>query len=194
MTSDSEGAARLAAEHLRDKGLQHFGFVGIAGKIWSARREQAFCQHMADAGYAVQVYPCAARRRLPWSREQAILARWLAGLPKPVGVMACNDDRGREVLEACRQSQVRVPEEVAVVGVDNDELLCELSDPPLSSVALGAERAGFEAAALLDQLMAGRVKKPRRPGRRGSGGGRTPFHGRAAPRGPRGGGGAAIHS
>ena len=90
------------------------------------------------------------------------MARWLADLPKPVGLMACNDDRGREVLAACRQAKLRVPEEVAVVGVDNDELLCELSDPPLSSVALGAERAGFEAAALLDQLMAGRSKEPQR--------------------------------
>jgi len=162
LTSDSEGAARLAAEHLRERGLQQFGFVGIAGKIWSDRREQAFCQHMADAGCAAHVYPSGSRRRLPWSREQAILARWLAGLPKPLGVMTCNDDRGREVLEACRQAQVRVPEDVAVVGVDNDELLCDLSDPPLSSVALGAERAGFEAAALLDELMAGRVKKPQR--------------------------------
>ena len=88
------------------------------------------------------------------------MARWLADLPKPVGVMACNDDRGREVLEACRAAKVRIPEEVAVIGVDNDELLCELSDPPLSSVTFGAERAGFEAAALLEQLMAGRPKKP----------------------------------
>ena len=87
------------------------------------------------------------------------MAAWLADLPKPVGIMACNDDRGREVLEACRAAEVRIPEEAAVIGVDNDELLCELSDPPLSSVTLGAERAGFEAAALLDQLMAGRRKR-----------------------------------
>jgi LacI family transcriptional regulator len=76
-------------------------------------------------------------------------------------VMACNDDRGREVLEACRAAGLRVPEEVAVVGVDNDELLCELGDPPLSSVALNAEAGGYRAAALLDLMMRGRVRKRR---------------------------------
>ena len=161
LTSDSEGAVRLAVEHLLGKGLRHFGFVGIAGKIWSDRRQQAFVQQMAKAGYEPHAYP-NARRRLPWGREQAVMSRWLAGLPKPVGILACNDDRGREVLAACRQAKLRVPEEAAVIGVDNDELLCDLSDPPLSSVALGAERAGFEAAALLGELMAGRVKKPQR--------------------------------
>lgn len=162
LTSDSEGAVRLAAEHLVEKGFRNFGFVGIAGKIWSNIRQQAFVRQMAGAGHSTHVYPCAQRRRLRWSREQAIMARWLEGLPKPVGIMACNDDRGREVLAACRQAKLRVPEEVAVIGVDNDTLLCDLSDPPLSSVALGAERAGFEAAALLDQLMAGRATKPQR--------------------------------
>jgi LacI family transcriptional regulator len=162
LTSDSAGAARLAVKHLLEKGLRHFGFIGIAGKVWSDRRERAFVREMAEAGYQTLAYPCARRRRLPWGREQAVMSRWLAGLPKPAGIMACNDDRGREVLAACRQARLRVPEEVAVIGVDNDELLCDLSDPPLSSVALGAERAGFEAAALLDDLMAGRVKKPRR--------------------------------
>jgi LacI family transcriptional regulator len=76
--------------------------------------------------------------------------------------MACNDDRGREVLEACRSSGIRVPEEIAVVGVDNDELLCELADPPLSSVVLNAEGVGYRAAALLDRMMRRRWRKPRR--------------------------------
>lgn len=162
LSSDSEGAMRLAIEHLVEKGLREFGFVGISGKIWSDRRQQAFVRQMAEAGRSPHVYPAGRRHRIPWSREQTIMARWLAGLPKPVGVIACNDDRGREVLAACRQARLRVPEELAVVGVDNDELLCDLSDPPLSSVALNAERAGFEAAAVLDQLMAGRIGKPRR--------------------------------
>lgn len=162
LTSDSEGAMRLAVEHLVEKGFRNFGFVGIAGKIWSDRRQQAFTRLMVEGGYTSHTYPGTRRHRVPWGREQAIMARWLANLPKPVGIVACNDDRGREVLSACRQARVQVPEEAAVVGVDNDELLCDLSDPPLSSVALGAERAGFEAAALLDQLMAGRIKKPQR--------------------------------
>jgi LacI family transcriptional regulator len=77
-------------------------------------------------------------------------------------LFACNDDRGRQVLEACRCGGLRVPEEVAVLGVDNDEVFCELSDPPLSSIALNAESAGYRAAELLDGMIHGRIKEPRR--------------------------------
>jgi LacI family transcriptional regulator len=84
------------------------------------------------------------------------VAGWLKKLPKPLGLMACNDIRGQEVLSACRAAGITVPEEVAVIGVDNDEMLCELSDPPLSSVSLDTERIGYEAAALLDQMIAGK--------------------------------------
>jgi len=162
LQTDSAGAMRLAITHLLEKGLRHFGFVGIAGKVWSDRRQAAFAEQLTAAKYDPHIYPSARGHRLPWSREQAVMARWLASLPQPIGIVACNDDRGREVLAACRQARLRVPEDVAVIGVDNDELLCDVSDPPLSSVAFNAERAGFEAAALLYQLMTGRIKKPPR--------------------------------
>jgi len=91
-----------------------------------------------------------------WEHEQPVLADWIKGLPKPVGLMACNDICGREVLQACASTGLHVPDDVAVVGVDNDELMCELSNPTLSSVALDLEKAGYEAARLLDGLMSGR--------------------------------------
>jgi LacI family transcriptional regulator len=94
-----------------------------------------------------------------WEREQALLARWISKLPTPIGLFACDDDRGREVLEACKMAGLHVPDDVAVVGVDNDEVFCELADPPLSSVALNAETAGYRAAALLDAMMHGRVRQ-----------------------------------
>jgi len=163
VSSDSAGAARMAAEHLLGRGFRRFAFVGIAGRVWSGRREAAFCRSIAAAGYAVDVYePPRARRDRVWEREQAVLAEWIRQLPKPAGLLACNDDRGREVLEACRAAEIRVPEELAVIGVDNDELLCELADPPLSSVALNAEGVGYRAAALLDRMMRRRLRKPRR--------------------------------
>jgi LacI family transcriptional regulator len=90
------------------------------------------------------------------------LKKWLQSLPKPVAVLACDDDRGREVLEACQDASLAVPEDVAVLGVDNDELLCEISDPPLSSIALDTQRGGYEAAAALDRLMAGQPVSNRR--------------------------------
>jgi LacI family transcriptional regulator len=86
---------------------------------------------------------------------QEDLSRWLLGLPKPVGMMACNDIRGQQVLNLCRRLDLVVPEEVAVIGVDNDEVLCELSDPPLSSVAPDTLRIGYDAAVLLERMMAG---------------------------------------
>src|SRR5438093_7737802 len=91
-----------------------------------------------------------------------LVAQWLKDLPKPVGLMACNDIRGQQVLNACRASGVAVPDDVRVIGVDNDEVLCELADPPLSSVAPNTERIGYEAASLLDQMMRGR-KPPSQP-------------------------------
>jgi LacI family transcriptional regulator len=163
VASDSAGAARMAAEHLLERGFRHFAFVGVAGRVWSQRRETSFRRSITDAGFPVETYepPCARRDRV-WEREQPVLADWLRRLPKPVGLMACNDDRGREVLEACRAAELHVPEELAVVGVDNDELLCELADPPLSSVALNAEGVGYRAAALLDRMMRRRLRKPQR--------------------------------
>lgn len=158
LLSDSQGAACMAAEHLLDTGFIQYAFVGLPDRIWSQRRQVSFVQRIARAGHDCHVYPAPRRRDREWGREQVIMAQWLAKLPKPVGIMACNDDRGREVLEACRAAGVRVPEDAAVIGVDNDELLCELSDPPLSSVALNAQRGGFEAAALLDELMRGQAK------------------------------------
>ncbi|MBN2475331.1 MAG: DNA-binding transcriptional regulator [Pirellulales bacterium] len=163
LSPDSQAAARMAAEHLFNRGFRHYAFVGIPNRIWSRRREDGFCQRIAEAGFQVQQYAAPRRKRdQQWAREQAVMAGWLKTLPKPVGLMACNDDRGRQVLEACRAAGLQVPEEVAVVGMDNDELLCELSDPPLSSVTLNAERGGYEAAALLDALMAGQAEGPRR--------------------------------
>ena len=91
-----------------------------------------------------------------WEEEQEQIAAWILRLPKPVGIMASNDDRGQQVLDACRRVNVLVPDEVAVIGVDNDEILCNLSSPPLSSVDINTQQVGYEAAALLERMMAGR--------------------------------------
>jgi len=102
--------------------------------------------------------PMAKVRKL-WKDESNLIANWLRSLPKPLGMMTCSDDRSQHVLEACKVARMHVPEEVAIIGTDNDELLCELSNPTLSSVTFNLERAGYEAAKLLDELMDGEPMK-----------------------------------
>jgi LacI family transcriptional regulator len=163
--SNNQAVARLGAEHLLDRGLRNFAFCGyprtpING--WSEERERAFASLLRERGIVCRAYRGRYRSGARWAAIQGALADWLEGLPKPVGVMAANDHRARQVLEACRSRGLRVPDEVAVVGVDNDELLCRLSTPLLSSVEQGAVRLGHEAAALLDAIMRGARPRQRR--------------------------------
>lgn len=153
--TDNERIAVLAAEHLLERAVPHFGFYSLAPSrvaVWSDARCEAFARRLHAAGRPVQTL-VARHDSTRWSLLQDELKAWLAALPKPVGIMACDDVRARHVLEACRSLGLRVPHDVAVIGVDDDEFVCELSDPPLSSVAQAARRVGHEAARLLDRLM-----------------------------------------
>jgi LacI family transcriptional regulator len=158
---NSHQASRLAAEHLMERGFRNFGYCGYANRTWSERRRQGFCRRLEEAGFPCHVYqPPQHGAPIPWNRELSSVINWLRALPKPVGVMTCNDVRGRQVLEAGIVGKMTVPDEVAVVGVDDDQLLCELSNPSLSSVELNVEQGGYQAAELLDQLMSRRLRKP----------------------------------
>ncbi|MEQ8847303.1 XylR family transcriptional regulator [Botrimarina sp.] len=162
VSSDSREVTRLAVDHLLHRRFRRLAYVGSNDRGWSSRRETAFRECVALHGIDPIVYPGPTRPRdMVWEREQKRLAEWIRKLPTPIGVFACDDDRGREVLEACALAGFNVPEEIAVVGVDNDEVFCDLSDPPLSSVSLNIETAGYRAAELLDGLMSGRVREPR---------------------------------
>jgi LacI family transcriptional regulator len=161
--SDNEAVARLAAQHLIDRGYRRLAFYGYPRtqiNRWSEERAKAFQQRAAEGGIPCEFYTGRHGTARRWTDLQRGLTVWLRSLEKPVGIMACNDVRARHVLEACRAIAARVPEDVAVIGVDNDEMICDLTDPPLSSVEQGARRMGYQAAALLDRLMAGR-KPPR---------------------------------
>ncbi|MCP4590689.1 MAG: substrate-binding domain-containing protein, partial [bacterium] len=120
-------------------------------------RREWFVQLIEEAGFQQSVFDARRTRRRgdTWTLEQNEIAKWLGSLAKPVGVMACNDDRGLQVLDACHRAGLMVPDEVAVVGVDNDDYLCKLSVPQLTSVDLAPDRMGYEAAKLLDRMMAG---------------------------------------
>lgn len=162
---DDQAIGKMAAAHLLERGLRHFAFVGHPGHGYSVRRENAFRAAIAAAGHPVSSYLDPVSHFDPRGRLWALdlrVRRWLTALPRPVGVFACNDLWGAQLSEVCRQAGLAVPEEVAMLGVDNDDLLCELARPSLSSVAVPAEAVGSSAAALLDRLMAGR-KPPRGP-------------------------------
>ncbi len=155
--------ARLAAEHLLNRGFRHYAFCGFVGANYSDTRSHWYCERLKEAGYDCHIYSPPRQLRDGQTIEyekrgllfQEDLSRWLQSLPKPVGVMACNDIRGQQVLNLCGRLDILVPETVAVIGADNDEVLCELSDVPLSSVVPDTLRIGYEAAALLNRLMAG---------------------------------------
>lgn len=156
--TDNEAIAALAFAHLRENGFESFGFCGDVRFRWSRERRSSFARLAAEAGCRCSVYPPDGRRRTSpasWAAEEKELTDWIRQLEKPCGVMACYDIQGWRLLEVCRNAGVAVPDEVAVVGVDNDDLLCNLSEPPLSSVIPDSQRAGYQAAALLDRMMAG---------------------------------------
>lgn len=156
--TDDAAIARLAFEHLFERGLRHLGFCGLSDYNWSALRCEHFGELAAkrECDCAIHIARAPAGRAASESSDRAELTRWLKGLPKPAGVFACFDIRGRQVLDACRGAGLRVPDDVAVIGVDNDTVLCELSDPPLSSVEPDTARTGYIAAEMLDRMMGGR--------------------------------------
>lgn len=157
--TDDETIARLAAEHLLGRGFRHLGFCGLSNFNWSKHRCRHFQEAVRERGAVCHVHmvPAQSERRGSWEADERELTRWVRRLPRPIGIMACFDIRGQQLLEACRRANVDVPDEVAVIGVDNDTLLCELSDPPLSSVVLDTYRTGRIAAELLDRMMAGKT-------------------------------------
>jgi LacI family transcriptional regulator len=148
---------RLAAKHLLETGVTSFGCCGFVSECWSTQRREGFVTGVEDAGYSCDVYESQGGSAHAWDKDQRQLSHWIMAISKPAGVFATNDVRGQHVLDACARENVAVPEEVAVIGVDNDELLCGLCNPPLSSVIPNPKQIGYEAAAWLDRIMAGNL-------------------------------------
>ena len=160
ITTDTEAIVRLAFEHLHDCGCREFAFVhSTVDTVWSSARERAFAKLAAERGLACHVYGTQPAG-VPWEDDIRQLGEWIAARPRGLGVFAAMDQRGRNVIEACRETGLRVPDDVMVLSVDNDPLLCELCEPSLSSIALDAYRAGYVAARVLHALMRGEPVAP----------------------------------
>lgn len=148
----------LGAEHFLERGFRHFAFCGFANEGWSCERRDGFVEALRLAGHTCDVldidYPGMITP--DWNANQTkLLSTWLRRLPKPAGIMACVDVRAIQVIAAAQQSGLLVPEEIALLGVNNDVIRCELSSPSLSSVALNAHQSGYHAAEVLDRLLRG---------------------------------------
>lgn len=156
--ADDTKIARMAAEHLIAAGFEHFAYCGMAASHQSLVRGERFREHLRRRGYQ------AAAFHGIWPDGEVALAplvRWLRGMPKPSGLLASDDRVAERVLAACRWAGLRVSEEVGVLGTSNDELMCELTHPRLSSVALPAAEIGRRAAEMLDRLLTGRPVRRR---------------------------------
>ncbi|MBN2211870.1 MAG: DNA-binding transcriptional regulator [Sedimentisphaerales bacterium] len=153
---DNYGMGVMAADYLLKRGFCRFAFCGFDEFFWSQQRYAGFRNCVQKAGFEVNFYhrPSDPEARR-WDKEQTILIQWLQTLPKPIGLMACIDERSEHVVEACRNADIRIPEDIALISGDNDELICELANPSISSVAINGVNAGYHAAALLDKLMHG---------------------------------------
>jgi LacI family transcriptional regulator len=155
MVADDEAGGAMAAKHLLERGFRNYAFCGYDEYYWSRDRCKGFSETITKAGHRIFVYPHSKTQKRNWERDQSLLIEWLKSLPKPIGVMACNDERAFDLTMSCRTGRIDVPEEVSVIGMDNNEMICELSNPPISSLHRNSVRAGFSAAEQLDRMMAG---------------------------------------
>jgi LacI family transcriptional regulator len=156
---DNVGIGHLGAEHFIERGYQHFGFAGFANNGWSRERRDGFTEALRLAGRKCDVLDVNYPGDLTpfWDTEQiSSLVSWLKRLPKPVGIMACNDLRALQLISAAHASDILVPEEVAILGANNETIRCDLAYPPLSSVIPNAFQSGYKAAETLAALMAKR--------------------------------------
>jgi len=154
---DLQQEAELAVGHFYERGLRQLAFCPHgSGVDWG--RKQPFLDAAKTKGIEALVYQPSSPTLLAASWEQQFrdLCQWIKQLPKPIGIFAANDQRGHQIIDACNTTGFRVPEDVAVLGDDNDQAVCELCNPPLSSIQRPHEELGYRCAALLDRLMQGK--------------------------------------
>ena len=154
--SDSNEIGRIAYEYFSNKGFTQFAFCGFDNMPWSKEREQAFMQSLLP-NESLYIYE-DKKNKLDYEQELKRLAKWLESLPKPIALLACNDVKGSKIIEACKLAKMKVPQEIAILGVNNDDMICEITSPSLSSIALDIINAGYEAGKTLDRIIKKRGK------------------------------------
>lgn len=153
ITCDYRLAGSMAADFYINKGFRNFAFYGYKDTVWSDGRCNGFRDRVTEKGFGANFYEYKEEFGSFWHYESSHLAGWLKSLPRSTAILACDDNRGSRITEVCRVIGVRIPDELAVLGVDDDEISCNLSDPPLSSIHMDVEKGGYEAAKLIDKLI-----------------------------------------
>lgn len=156
VSSDQYAIGQMASKHFINKGIKHFAFCGGDEKAaWCAQRQAGFTEGLAEYGHSCEVYEPDWTGATNMPDAIRSLGKWLNNLPKPTGVFVFFDGWARWVLDACILQKINVPQEISVIGVDNDRWLCQLSQPMLSSIDPNVRNAGYKTAELMDQLLQG---------------------------------------
>lgn len=151
---NSESVGQIAAQYFMNLGFDHYAFIGEINDInWSVIRRDTFRKTVEDSGFQCSVYPTPSDQNREWIFERKKMGKWLQKLPKPVAIFVANDHRARQVLECCSFYDIPVPYQASVLGVNNDELICQSTIPSLSSIPLDSEGAGYAAAEMLSAIM-----------------------------------------
>ena len=156
--NDELAIGTIGARHFMERNYQQFAFVGYEHEFWSLKREEGFTRYLYYQGRASESYHTPHRPvdLKSWESEQEKLQAWLMALPRPIAIMACSDSMARSIMDCCYRASIRIPEDIAILGVGDDEEICRLSSPSLSSVRDNPERVGYLAAELLDKIMSGK--------------------------------------
>lgn len=157
VVTDDAIRAQLALEHLRDRGFERFAYFAPPSHEYSTKRGREFMTAVREAGFPCDEYKPGYRvgRKIGWDEQQRRVSSWLDSLEFPIGILTVDAQRGRQLAEICHLREFRVPDEIAILAGHNDELMCDVSTPPLSSIAIAGQRIGYEAMALLDRLSQG---------------------------------------
>ncbi|MDR1154740.1 MAG: substrate-binding domain-containing protein [Bacteroidales bacterium] len=153
ITGDYFKTGTMAADFFLSRGFSNFAYYGFEDMIWSRERADGFKHRVEEAGFRVSILNIRNRKNEQWSFNPVAVNNWLLSLPKPAALFACDDYFASQITETCKIYHISVPDEIAVLGVDNDDLICNISDPPLSSIVLDVEKGGYQAAGVLHQLM-----------------------------------------
>ena len=156
LTGDYFGTGVMAADFFYKRRYSHYAYFGVRDLIWSEERHQGFRQRVNELGGTLDSLTLSIQDE----HDHRTVANWLASLPKPVALFACDDNHALIISEACKMAGISIPDDVALLGVDNDELICEISDPPISSISLDVEQGGYDVCKCLHEALEAGSTKP----------------------------------